>query len=577
MINNCDEEKLHKQKQVLKEAITLYDNENFVIFNNEAGTGKTVTTLEILQDLKGMKCLFVTLRNADGIEYSKKLNKVKGKNYSIAVNTDTMNKKQFNDIKKDLYKYTVIFVSHEKYKVLSIDKKQREYFSNNRQILIIDEFVDMVKGSELSLNVNYIKDFENNLQERAYRNLYVDIISEIEDYLKSDKKLQTFFNTKQEYKKVLKKINKLKTIIKQDKEIKFNISKTKIIKAIDDLRHFYNQTCIVEGNTIYCTNRDIGYWKLTNNIILDASGKLNPYEGLGFQIINQSKILDHKQWTFNIIKTNTSKSAKQRAINFYNEINSKVNDDTLVVGNISDEEHINAKHKNHFGNLTGSNQYRNLKNCIICHNPNMPYRQYALEYIYYYNKRFDNRNSWSGSNSGSGDEKVFRFNEKKFEEYRQKRNVNEIYQATKRVNRQMNHDSIITIYNNDMEQMDLLLKMFKGDYKMNVLDNTIEFEKTERKEYDNTNRKNNSNANKFITLCGEIIKLKHLDLQQQKKNRKGEFEIVKGKYKKSAIADYLKIDKKNLSKLFNDKDVIDYITRHKIIISGQTLDFTQYI
>jgi len=97
----------------------------------------------------------------------------------------------------------------------------------------------------------------------------------------------------------------------------------------------------------------------------------------------------------------------------------------------------------------------------------MPYKQYALEYIYYYNKKFDNRNSWSGSNQGTVDTKVFRFNEVKFEEYRQKRNVNEIYQAIKRVNRQMENDSIITIYNNDMEQMERLMKMFEGDYTMN--------------------------------------------------------------------------------------------------------------
>ena len=48
-----------------------------------------------------------------------KLNKAKGDNYSIAVNTVTYNKKEFNKIKKDLNKYSVIFISHEKYKVLS--------------------------------------------------------------------------------------------------------------------------------------------------------------------------------------------------------------------------------------------------------------------------------------------------------------------------------------------------------------------------------------------------------------------------------------------------------------------------
>jgi hypothetical protein len=465
--------------------------------------------------------------------------------------------------------------------VLSNDKKQREYFTKDRGILIIDEFIDMVKGSDISLNIKYIAEFETNLQERTYRNLYSQCVSEIEEYLKSDKKMQTFFNSKQNNIIITKRINKLKTVIKQDKGIKFNVSKAQILKKIDELKHFYNQTCVVDGNTIYCTNRNIGYWRLDNNIILDASGKLNPYDGLGFKILNQTKVLDHKQWTFNIIKTNTSKSAKERAINFYQEINSKVDDETLVVGNVNDEQYIEAKFKNHFGNLTGSNQYRDLKNCILCHNPNMPYRQYALEYIYYYSSKLkhgkiDNRNSWSGSNQGTGDTKVFRFNEVKFEEYRQKRNVNEIYQAIKRVNRQMKYDSIITIYNNDMEQMERLLNMFEGDYTLETFDNTIEFEKTKMEKY-NEDRKTNSHASKFITLCGDIMKLKHIDMQQEKKNRKGEYIVQEGIYKKKAISEYLKVDKKNMSKLFNDKDVIDYIARHKVIMKGQTLDFTEYV
>lgn len=575
-MENCNILQLNNQKEVLKTAVLDYMNENFVVFNNECGTGKSVTTLKILLGLKDKKCLFVTLRNGDSINYCKQLNLKNGKDYAIAINTVTTDKQTFNRIKKTLNKYKVIFISHEKYKVLSTDKKQREFFSKGRHTLVIDEFIDMVKGSDISLNVKYIAEFETNLQERAYRNLYSQCVSEIEEYLKSDKKLQTFFNTKQNVKTIMKRINKLKTVIKQDKDTKFNISKAQIINKIDELKHFYTQTCVVDGNTIYCTNREIGYWKLDNNIILDASGKLNPYDGLGFNILEQTKVLDHKLWTFNIIKTNTSKSAKERAINFYEEINSKVDDDTLVVGNVNDEQYIVAENKNHFGNLTGSNQYRDLKNCVVCHNPNMPFRQYVLEYLYYYNVKMDNRNSWSGSNQGKGDSKVFRFNEKKFEEYRQKRNVNEIYQAIKRVNRQMEHKSIITIYNNDMEQMERLLNMFEGDYTVNVFENTIEFEKSNMEKY-NEERKNNSHASKFITLCGDIMKLKHIDMQQQKKNRKGEFETIQGKYKKSAISEYLKVDKKNLGKLFNDKDVIDYTSRHNIIIVGQTLDFTQYI
>ena len=141
----------------------------------------------------------------------------------------------------------------------------------------------------------------------------------------------------------------------------------------------------------------------------------------------------------------------------------------------------------------------------------------------------------------------------------------------------MEYESIITIYNNDMEQMERLLNMFEGDYTLEVFENTIEFEKSNMEKY-NEERKNNSHASKFITLCGDIMKLKHIEMQQQKKNRKGELITVEGVYKKKTISEHLNIHKKQImTQLFNDKDVIDYIARHNIIVGGQSLDFTQYV
>jgi len=72
-MNNCNIIKLSQQKEILKKAILEYKNENFVVFNHECGSGKTITTLKILLELKDMKCLFVTLRNADSIDYCNQL------------------------------------------------------------------------------------------------------------------------------------------------------------------------------------------------------------------------------------------------------------------------------------------------------------------------------------------------------------------------------------------------------------------------------------------------------------------------------------------------------------------------
>ncbi len=591
-IYNCNEEKLLKQKEYLEREVLYGNNRDyFKVLDNECGTGKSATTEKALSKIENMKALLVKERNSDAIESAKRINKLANKTIAIAINSDTYNKKEFNKIKKDIWKYPILIISHEKYKVLAIDKKQREYFKKDRHSLIIDEFLNMCKGNELHITLEWIEEFETFLKHRTLRKQFEICIGEIEEYLISKKKTQSFFNSKQEYKKICKEINKLKTLVKKNLNKDYckdkGYTKTQLIDKIEELKQFYNQTCVIEGDTVYCMDKRYQYWLLDNNIILDASAKLNKAYNLNknlFYIQHQTQVLDHSKWTFHILKANSCKSAKDRAINYYDVVNKIIEknnkDDTLVIGNKQDEKHIEAIHINHFGNVTGSNDYRELNNCIITHNPNMPYRLYILEYIYYSNKRFDNKNTWQGSNDGNKQNKVFRFKEKKFEEYRQNRNANEIYQAIKRINRDMSKESKIFILNNDVETIDRVLDIFKGDKKVKYYENDdiIEYEKTKMDEY-NEERKNNRQAIKFIQLLQEIMQLKHINLQKQKKNRKGEYEIQKGIYQKSKLRECMKIKDKGhfKNKILDDIDVIDFLNKHNIINKGQMLDFTNII
>lgn len=585
-MKNCNEDRLNKQKGYLRREI--YQGENdiyFKVIDLECGTGKSRTTMEILADNCDEnihKYLYVVERNADAIESAKRINLLANKTVAIAVNTDTYNRKEFNKIKDKLKDYKVVIISHEKYKALAVDKINRKYFTKNRNTLIIDEFLNMAKGNELILNIDYLHGIETILYHRALRNEFAECISELEDYLLQEKPMQSFFNAKNN---IDKKINHLKKLINTNltKEYLTNVgyTRTQLIREIDNIKQFYNQTCVVECNIMYCTNRNYQYWLLDNNIMLDASGKLNMAYKLNdiFQLQHQTQVLDHHQWSFFISKTNTCASAKARAIDFYETVNKIVDvngiDNTLVIGNKSDEEQINANYKNHFGNITGSNTYKDLSNIIITHNPNLPYRQYVLEYLYYSNKKLTNKNKWCGQRCGSGDSQVYRFKEFKFEEYRQCYNANQIYQAIKRINRNMNLNSKVFIFNNDSETIDRVMKMFKGDYKKKEYDNKIKFEKSKQEEY-NEDRKENRQAMKFILLCKEIIKLKHIDLQTTKKNRKHEDIIQEGIYSKEKLREFMQIKDKNnfKNKILNDADVIAYLNKHNIIVGTRSLDFT---
>jgi hypothetical protein len=360
-----------------------------------------------------------------------------------------------------------------------------------------------------------------------------------------------------------------------------NHTKNKLCKKIDNIKNFYRQTCVVEGNIIYCFNLDYNYWLLNNNIMLDGSGNLNMAYKLNkdiFQLQKQTKVLDHSKWKFYIMKANSTLSGKKRALNFYDVVNQMLDkeglDRTLYIGNINDEGNVEADYKNHIGNITGSNEYMDLQNVVIGHNPNVPFRLYILEYIYFSEKRFTNRNSWDGCNIGSKDEKVYRFKESQFEEYRQCRNANEIYQAIKRINRNMSKESNVFILNNDTEMIDRILKMFKN-YTIEYLDSKVEYEKNKMDKY-NENRKENSYAKKFISVCKDIIKLNLIDLQQEKKNRKGELELQHGVYSKKKICEYMKLTSGNFAKyVLNNVEVMDYFKRHNIDVGGQIIDFSK--
>jgi hypothetical protein len=588
-IYNCNEEKLNSQKEYLKKEIWDGYNQNlFKVIDNECGTGKSRTAEEAFaeQTSSKLKVLFVRERIEDCIRSANRINRLAGKRLAIAVNTETYNTKEFNIIKKTLKDYKIVIITHEKYKSLCIDKENKKYFEENRDILVIDEFLNMSKGNELTINQKWISNIETMLGHRTLRNQFVDCVAEVEDYLLSEKPIQSFFNAKTSLKTITSRINLLKKSINNTLKKEYlqeqGYTKRQLMEDIENIKQFYIQTCVCEGNTIYCTNRRYQYWFLPlNNIILDASAtlnisyKLSPY----FVVQHQSPVLDHSKWSFLIYKTNSCKSAKERTINYYSEVNKIIEenniDNTLLIGNKEDENFIKANNKNHFGNITGSNEYKLLDNCVITHNPNMPFRQYVLEYLYYSDKKLDNRNSWSGINDGKGAEKVYRFKEDKFEEYRQCRNANEIYQAIKRVNRTMEKESKIYIFNNDSETIDRVLKMFKGNKKVAEYENFIEFEKSDMDKY-NDQRQENRHAMKFITLCKEIMQLRHIDLQATKKNRKGEEEQLRGTYKKASLREYIGIKDKGQFKrdVLDDVDVINFCTRHNILSIGQIIDFS---
>lgn len=302
----CDYIKLNKQLKKIENAMLYhyfpYQDKwfgnipyQFDLFNCECSTGKTfaVVTKAILfleqwvmcreeRDVKGM--LFVMQNIHTCKHYAKMINEELLNNNTLAETIDSSMTDE--EIGTKLKKYPIIFITHEKYKVLAQNEKQRKQFSKNRILLIIDEFINMSEKVWIS-DIEYEKLIVSLKEERIRQN-FRKVTKELKEYFNylstngkdRDKKLHIQnFNTN--YTDISKEIEKIKEDVRnnldnQDRTdyYKANFQRS-IYNVLDEIKEFFGGTCILENGKLYTVKRNRQMWGLSNNIVIDGSGTLN--------------------------------------------------------------------------------------------------------------------------------------------------------------------------------------------------------------------------------------------------------------------------------------------------------------
>lgn len=150
--NICDIAEMERQQKLLiqyiSQKLTETENHNiFNVFDNEAGFGKTRIGLNALpyfvKNNLNSKVLWVGEETSEIDSYVEYLNNLFKKEVAIAIHSKKgMSKEQKI---KTLEQYTFVFITHERYKRLSLNAEEREFYTNNRDLLIIDEYIDMTK------------------------------------------------------------------------------------------------------------------------------------------------------------------------------------------------------------------------------------------------------------------------------------------------------------------------------------------------------------------------------------------------------------------------------------------------
>lgn len=550
-IRFCDYGKLQKQLQQIEYEMTnnyTYSLEStkyklhltskppehyFYLFGCECGVGKTYIVINKIIDYlekyslniyeesnRGM--LFV-MQNVKTLEFYKlRLDYLLNNVYVETIDSSMSD----SEINFKLHTYPVIFITHQMYKSLAENEVKRKEFSKGRNLLIIDEFINMCDIT--TIDKVSLETLRADLRYIDIQNKFDNAVIELKEYFDNlqtngkDKESKLhIFNSNTKYQQVLKKFKSIKKDVKntfssEQKSTFFKKHNKSIFNALDDVLEFYRGTCILERGVLYTPKRRLDYCFLEKNILLDASANINNVYKLRKKqfkdmLGKEFQVLDHQNWIIELIEINTTSTTKKSYDNFFaicNNILSKLDKQkTLVVTQMSEcidregnriTEYFDTPYLNYFQNMLGDNTYKLLHNVLIAHTFNLSEKQYILEYLYYSEKRLNSDEDIKVTTPN----RRRQFSNKEIEQYKIGRIANEFYQAIKRVNRDMEKDTTAVIITKDVEAVKLVCTMLEN---YTLINSTDKYKIIYKKSDNNTSIKDNTYDTKAIQIFNAII------------------------------------------------------------------------
>lgn len=609
-IENCNEELLKKQKKELINAIIYGKTKDyFKIYDIEAGCHKTRTAEIALAQMVQQTdkyALFVRQYNKDCEESANIINELVGDQVALAYYNEAIVKEKRAATQKDLHKYRVIVITHARYLQLSYNKNQRKVFTEGRKTLIIDEYVDDVK--KLIVSKERLETLKAILKsDIVLHDLFLKITCKIEDCLIStpnEGRVYTRIRITNDF-ATNTEINRLNKLIRGNlNRLVFNntvdflanseqpnidrdfLEEITTIKAlcreIDNLKEFYGQNIIMHCGVLYVPHSRYYHWTLENNIMLDASGEMQAVYETNinlYQVVPHEKVLDHSKWTLINIESNTTTSGKNRIINYYDVVNKLIleygSKDMLVVGSKNDMDYITSvpkTQKAYFGNLIGSNEWKDLKDVMVIQTPNYGDIDYLLKYMHHTRDHLSPKLKWTTKKTGRGVKSIYSFTDKELENIRRQSIAEQIYQSLKRVNRNMSQTTNAIVICNNKEVVEIVKSQLKGcEYKC-IEDVGFECEETKQDQYI-SKLQDISYASRFIKLLAELQDNRHPHLLHKDKCNK----TVEYTYRKKTLRECLGIsDSGNFHKnVLNKTNVMTYCKTRNISLKGQYVKIPQ--
>ncbi|MFN7251527.1 MAG: DEAD/DEAH box helicase family protein [Anaerobacillus sp.] len=455
--------------QELHEQITdrsKWDEERFMVFGHEAGSGKSQMTFKFIGEMtktKTYRVLFVQKFSRDDelINTVSKINEHAGNIVAMKFSKeDTGNKKR----KQQAEEAQVLCITHQMYQLIC--KGEHAELIKDRQILIIDEYPHIIETIHLcsedigKLWINNYK-YGLDLSLDAIVNFLRNLLHQKKANKNFNKMLLIEFNIEEQrrYKKV---VNQLLSRVSDDGD-------KKILSKINYLLSYGGY---MYENAFYTYREDIDYKMFQNNIILDANASFDTKYSLSkkFHRISQPKIFNYSNTIIHHSVIKTGKCNLKKYINFNEKVLSKVSperknkilfitdkereqglsisisDYFLSLGYSKKEAEMIIEERikvDHFGNLIGVNTYRDFDTVVITKTPNYDYISYAMTFYHLtQNKKED---------------QLQLFKHEEIESLRESTVAGEIYQAIKRINRDNSKNCEIFLFM-DNEKVESIIR-----------------------------------------------------------------------------------------------------------------------
>lgn len=463
----------------LRQQITnkeLWRRDQFIVYPFEAGSGKSRESQRFLGEMTKQidyRALYVQrfVKDNQLEETVTRINEFAEKEVAVGITgEDNKSKKAL----KKAVEAQILVCSHSMYKQFC--RGLHPELIRNRQILIIDERVDLVERLTISIEDvgnlwgsfalhkqgKLVEELAELLKEKYYH--YLPLIGSV------NKKEMYYVDFKEgdflKYQPALDELISLDT----DKSHKMLLMKVKYLIKNGGL--FYENQ--------FHTFEEIRYLMLENNMILDANGNFDATYRIFnelFSIQNQPSIFDYSQTTFHHFEVKTGKGNLDKYVNFFQnsleqiEISNgskilfvtdkdsvdKVKDAFLLnFAHIGDsleeiEQFLDVKLEiEYFGNIIGRNDFRDFDKVAILKTPNYSYIDYSMLFLYY--------QTLGGKKVGN----IQLFQHSGVEAIRKSVVSGEIYQAIKRINRDLTKKADIYLFCNNNEAVDIVLNQLQN-------------------------------------------------------------------------------------------------------------------